>query len=526
MNIVLISTYELGRQPFGLASPAAWLRARGHEVICLDLSRQALDEAAIRTADLIAFYVPMHTATRLAAGLIAPVRAMNPGAHLCFYGLYAPVNEEYLRGLGVDTILGGEFEEGLASLAARLGQDREHLLNVSFRVERGICFDSSGKQVPRRSAPRNDRRVGLGVHSGEALAAGGTPQQEPVISLARQKFLVPDRAGMPELSKYARVVMPSGERRIAGSTEATRGCKHLCRHCPIVPVYNGAFRVVERDVVLEDIRQQVAAGAQHVTFGDPDFFNGPSHSLSIVEAMHREFPQLSYDVTIKIEHLRKHDSHLATLRETGCLFVISAVESVDDAVLEKFDKGHTRGDFLAVVARFRELGMTLLPTFVPFTPWTMLAGYNELLDVIAGQDLCENVAPIQLAIRLLIPAGSRLLELPDVREMVGPFDSAALIFPWRHEDASVDALAREISEIVQRGDSLKLTRTEIFSHIRRAARAAVGIRESRGSTPPPAHRTPVPFLDEPWYCCAEPMENQFVSLGKVKGPLAKADQFV
>ena len=305
-------------------------------------------------------------------------------------------------------------------------------------------------------------------------------QEEPVISLARQKFLVPDRAGMPELSKYARVVMPGGEQRIAGSTEATRGCKHLCRHCPIVPVYNGAFRVVENDVVLEDIRQQVAAGAQHITFGDPDFFNGPAHALSIVEAMHREFPALSYDVTIKIEHLRKHDAHLATLRDTGCLFVISAVESVDDAVLEKFDKGHTRADFLAVVARFRELGMTLLPTFVPFTPWTTLAGYNELLDVIAGEDLCENVAPIQLAIRLLIPAGSRLLEFAEVRAMVGPFDSAALIFPWKHEDARVDALARAISELVQRGDSLKLSRTEIFSHIRRAARAAAGIKELPG----------------------------------------------
>ena len=487
MNIVLISTYELGRQPFGLASPAAWLRARGHDVACLDLTREALDEAAIRAAGLIAFYVPMHTATRLAAGLIDRVRGMNLHAHLCFYGLYAPVNEEYLRGLGVSTILGGEFEEGLTSLAERLQQ-------------------------------------------GAAQAYGDAGQREPVISLARQKFLVPDRAGMPELAKYARVVMPSGEQRIAGSTEATRGCKHLCRHCPIVPVYNGAFRVIERDVVLEDIRRQVAAGAQHITFGDPDFFNGPAHALSIVEAMHREFPQLSpklsYDVTIKIEHLRKHDAHLATLRDTGCLFVISAVESVDDHVLEKFDKGHTRADFLAVAARFRELGMTLLPTFVPFTPWTTLGGYIDLLDVLAQEGLCENVAPIQLAIRLLIPAGSRLLDLPDVRAMVSPFDSAALSFPWKHEDARVDALAREISDLVQRGDSLKLSRTEIFSHIRRAAYAAAGDRAPLGATPPAAQRMPVPYLDEPWYCCAEPMNDQFVSIGKVKETVAKADQFV
>jgi radical SAM superfamily enzyme YgiQ (UPF0313 family) len=483
MNILLISTYELGRQPFGLASPAAWLRASGHEVKCLDLTREALDEGAVRAADFICFYVPMHTATRLAAGLIPRVREMNARAHLCFYGLYAPVNEEYLRGLGVGTILGGEFEEGLASLASRLQR-------------------------------------------GAANSNGSTKQPEPVISLARQKFLVPDRSGMLEPAKYASVVMPGGEHRVAGSTEATRGCKHLCRHCPIVPVYNGTFRVVDREVVLEDIRRQVAAGARHVTFGDPDFFNGPAHAISIVEAVHREFPELTYDVTIKIEHLRKHDALLPALRDTGCLFVTSAVESVDDAVLEKFDKGHTRADFLAVVARFRELGMTLLPTFVPFTPWTTLEGYNDLLDVIAQQDLCENVAPIQLAIRLLIPAGSRLLELPDVRSMVGPFDSAALIFPWKHEDARVDALGREISELVQRGEKLKLSRTQIFSHIRHAALAAAGKSELPGLPHLQMKSTPVPFLDEPWYCCAEPMDDQFVSIGKVKEAVAKADQFV
>jgi radical SAM superfamily enzyme YgiQ (UPF0313 family) len=483
MNILLISTYELGRQPFGLASPAAWLRVRGHSVSCLDLTREALDEAAILTADLISFYVPMHTATRLATGLVPKIREMNGRAHICFYGLYAPVNEEYLRDLGVGTILGGEFEEGLASLASRL----------------------------QHGAPNGN---------------GSLKQQESVISLARQKFLVPDRSGMPEPAKYTRVVMPGGEHRVAGSTEATRGCKHLCRHCPIVPVYKGAFRVVERAIVLEDIRRQVAAGARHITFGDPDFFNGPAHAISIVEAMHREFPELTYDVTIKIEHLRERDALLPALRDTGCLFVTSAVESVDDAVLEKFEKRHTRGDFLAVVARFQELGMTLLPTFVPFTPWTTFEGYTDLLDVLAEQGLSENVAPIQLAIRLLIPAGSRLLELPEVSAMVGPFDSAALVFPWKHEDQRVDALAREISQLVQRGESLKLSRTEIFSHIRRAAHAAAGNREPDGTAHSAAKSAPVPYLDEPWYCCAEPMDVQIVSIGKTKEPVAKADQFV
>ncbi|MGB2619609.1 MAG: CUAEP/CCAEP-tail radical SAM protein, partial [Candidatus Acidiferrales bacterium] len=380
MNVVLISTYELGRQPFGLASPAAWLRNAGAEVTCLDLSREPFRKDPIRAADLVAFCVPMHTATRLAVQLVGTIRELNPSAHICFYGLYAPVNEAYLRKLGVGTILGGEFEQGLVDLVARL------------------VAETNGKQ------------------------------REPVISLARQKFLLPDRGGMIPLEKYARLIMPTGETRTVGYTEASRGCKHHCRHCPIVPVYNGAFRIVDRDVVLEDIRQQVEAGAQHITFGDPDFFNGPAHALTIVEALHCEFPQLTYDVTIKIEHLLQQARNLMTLRDAGCLFVTSAVESVDDAVLEMLGKHHTRADFLRAVQMFREAGLVLQPTFVAFTPWTTLEGYCDLLKVIRENDLVESVAPIQLAIRLLIPTGSRLLELPEVLEMIGPFDEEALLY--------------------------------------------------------------------------------------------------
>src|SRR5437016_4803573 len=119
MKAVLISTYELGRQPFGLASPAAWLKRNGHEVTCVDLSIDRLPEAAIREAGMVAFHLPMHTATRLAVPVIANVKRLNPGAHLCCFGLYAPLNERYLRSLGIETIIGGEFEEKLAAMSNR-----------------------------------------------------------------------------------------------------------------------------------------------------------------------------------------------------------------------------------------------------------------------------------------------------------------------------------------------------------------------------------------------------------------------
>jgi Radical SAM superfamily len=274
----------------------------------------------------------------------------------------------------------------------------------------------------------------------------------------------------------------------------------LCRHCPIVPVYNGVFRIVDREVVMADIRQQVSAGAGHITFGDPDFFNGIGHAIPLVEELHREFPGLTYDATIKVEHLLKHSDCIGKLRDTGCLFVTSAVESVDDAVLERLEKNHTRADFLRVVEMFREIGLALQPTFVPFTPWTTLEGYCELLEVLREEDLLENVAPIQLAIRLLIPAGSRLLELDEIRRGAGDFDEAALVYPWKHADPRVDRLCEQIQGIVHSGEQMKRGRAQIFELIEDAAFAVAGGGITRSALPVLASRAAVPYLNEPWYC--------------------------
>lgn len=457
MQVVLISTYELGRQPFGLASPAAWLRKAGFPVTCLDLAVEGLNAEAIAAAELVAFYLPMHTATRIATRVVQRVRTLNPDAHLCFYGLYAPMNEPFLRTVGADAILGGEYEAGLVSLAQWL--------------------------------------------SARPVATTRVPQPGPLVSMAKQQFLVPDRRGLVPLTKYASVNLGNGESRTAGYTEASRGCKHLCRHCPVVPVYQGMFRIVQRDVVLEDIRQQVAAGAEHITFGDPDFFNGIGHALALVRSLHQEHPHLTYDVTIKIEHLLTHAEHLATLRETGCLFVTSAVESIDDRVLAILDKGHTRDDFRQVVRLCRKAGLILHPTFVAFTPWISVEGYQDLLSLLAEMDLIDHVAPIQLAIRLLIPAGSKLLELPEVRELVGPFDEAGLVYPWRHTDPRVDQLQADIQALVQAATARGEGRREIFSQTWILAESSsAGSPRPLAQATQGAQRAPIPYLTEPWYC--------------------------
>src|SRR5262249_2579562 len=237
-------------------------------------------------------------------------------------------------------------------------------------------------------------------------------------------------------------------------------------------------------------------GAQHITFGDPDFLNGPTHAMKIVEALHRRHPAVSYDATIKVQHLLERRALLSRLAGTGCAFVTSAVESVDDRVLAILDKGHTRRGFIEAVASCREAGLTLIPTFVAFHPWLTLDGYCELLDTLASLDLVDHVAPIQLAIRLLVPEGSRLLTLDAMRRHLGRFDPVTLTYRWSHPDSRVDALHGDISAIV--GTRLNANRCALFDEISTLAHERAGL--PRPESHPARDRATVPYLNEPWYC--------------------------
>ena len=455
-RVVLVSPYELGRQPFNLAQPAAWFARADILTACLDLSQQKLDPAIFAHAEYVAIYLGMHTATRIAVAALPKIRALAPRARIAAFGLYAPVNASLLRNLGVEAIFGGESEPDLLDW-----------------VQSGLA--------PADTVVRRDKIA----------------------------FMLPDRHGLPELQRYAKLILADGTQKITGFAEASRGCKHLCRHCPVVPVYEGKFRIVPVEIVLADIAQQVDAGAQHISFGDPDFLNGPTHALKVAEALHARFPHLSWDATVKVEHVLNHGELLPRLRECGLLFMVTAVESVDDAILARLDKGHTHLDFEAALARCRALDIALAPTFVPFTPWTTLEGYRELLATVLRLHLVEAVPPVQLAIRLLVPQGSYLLRLPDFAARVGAFDETMLGYPWQAEDARVDVLQAEIMAWVMDAEKAELPRVEVFAGIWSRTHAALG------ETTPPLDASQcgaaIPHHSEPWYCCAEPTETQLAS---------------
>ena len=439
--MLLLSCYELGHQPLGLALPLAFLEKAGLEAQGIDLAVEPLDEEAVRSADFIGVSVPMHTALRIALDLLPRLRALSPRAHLSFYGLYAALNAELLLASGASSVLSGELEDELVS-----------------------------------------------------LARGGAPGSRAPI-LKRLSFPAPARGGLAPLDRYARLDLGDGTERKVGAVETTRGCLHLCRHCPIPPIYQGRFFVIPQETVLEDVRQLVESGASHIDFADPDFLNGPGHALSIARAIHCEFPRLSFNFTAKIEHLVKHRRHLGELSELGCLFVVSAVESLSDRVLRELDKGHDRKAVFEAHRALREAGIALRPTFVPFTPWSTREDYSDLFDWIAREGLVEHVDAVQLTLRLLIPPGSLLLENESLGPVLGELDSRALTYRWTHPDSEMDRLQQAAANLVEDGVARGRPNHSIFHHL--AGLAAPDLGELDEVAPSSVRP---PRLTEAWFC--------------------------
>ncbi|MDE0481096.1 MAG: CUAEP/CCAEP-tail radical SAM protein [Candidatus Poribacteria bacterium] len=438
--VLLISCYELGHRPMGLTRPLGALAAAGFSPDAIDIAVESLDAEKVKRAQFIGISVPMHTALRLGVHLLQRIRELNPDVSICMYGLYAELNADYLLSHGVDFCIGSKASTQLIALVQSLIEKKE------------------------------------------------LEEQRPCPTIINGK--------LPSLEKYARFE-DNGEVRTVGYTETTHGCKHLCTHCPIPPVYNGKFFPVQREAVLNEIQKQVAEGATHITFGDPDFLNGPMHGLRILRAMHVAFPNLTFDFTTKIEHILKNNKHFSEFAELGCRFVISAVESLSEKVLTILEKHHTRADVEAAIEIVHNAGIALRPTWVPFTPWTTLDDYLEILEFVDTHRLVYHVDPVQFAVRLLIPPGSYLLNRPETKTLSLTLDQTAFSYMWTHPDARMDELHKTVNTLVENDARTGVDALDTFYRIWELA------ADMQGQAMPKQKREvhlPAPRITEAWFC--------------------------
>ena len=424
----------------------------------LDLAVEAFDTARVSGIDAIAFSVPMDTAMRLAVSAAETIRESNPDLPIAFYGLYAGIGQERsLDGLA-DVLLVGEYETGLLDWLAGIGD--------------------------------GTRSSGILEHTGKS------------------DFRVPDRSTLPSNHEYAMLEW-DGTTRHAAAVEASHGCRHRCRHCPIPVVYDGRMRVVGADVVLADIDQLVAAGIAHVTFADPDFLNAPRYSIDILREAHAAHPDVTFDVTVKVEHVLKHRDVWAELSDLGVLFVVSAFESVDEETLLILDKSHTVADMAQALEVLRTAGIHVRPTWLPFMPWTTPSDLASLVEFLDEHHLWTSTDPVQLGIKLLMPEGSLLERHPAVIPFLDSYDSKALTWKWSFQDPEAELLQRELEAIAAAASDCGEEALPTLSSMRQMIAHATDRELGPIADPGPK----APRLTESWFCCAEPTLNQTSVLG-------------
>ena len=439
--VLLISCYELGHRPIGLTRPLSALEAAGFSPDAIDIAVEPLDAEKVKHARFIGISVPMHTALRLGVHLLQRIRDLNSDASICMYGLYAELNADYLLSHGVDSCISGDASIQLVGLVQSLVEEKQ-----------------TEAQGLRPKIVKNGK--------------------------------------LPSLENYAQFE-DNGEVRTVGYTETTHGCKHLCTHCPIPPIYNGKFFAVQRETVLEEIQKQVAEGATHITFGDPDFLNGPMHGLRVLRAMHETFPNLTFDFTTKIEHILKHRKHFPEFAKLGCRFIISAVESLSETVLTILEKHHTRADVETAIEIVHSAGIALRPTWVPFTPWTTLDDYLEILEFVDTHRLIYHVDPVQYAVRLLIPPGSYLLNRPETKGISLTLNETAFSYIWSHPDPRMDELHKTVNTLVENDARADIDALKTFYRIWELA------ADMQGSAMPKRNKTThlsAPRITEAWFC--------------------------
>ena len=439
--VLLISCYELGHRPMGLTRPLSALEAAGFSPDAIDIAVEPLDAEKVKHARFIGISVPMHTALRLGVHLLQRIREINPNVSICMYGLYAELNADYLLSHGVDSCISGDASIQLVGLVQSIVEEKQ-----------------TEAQGLRPKIVKNGK--------------------------------------LPTLENYAQFE-DNGEVRTVGYTETTHGCKHLCTHCPIPPIYNGKFFPVQRETVLEEIQKQVAEGATHITFGDPDFLNGPMHGLRILRAMHETFPNLTFDFTTKIEHILKHRKHFPEFAKLGCRFIISAVESLSETVLTILEKHHTRADVETAIEIVHSTGIALRPTWVPFTPWTTLDDYLEILEFVNTHRLIYHVDSVQYAVRLLIPPSSYLLNRPETKVLSLKLNETAFSYIWTHPDPRMDELHKTVNTLVENDARADVDALKTFYRI---WELAADIRGYAMPIQKKAANLPAPRLTEAWFC--------------------------
>jgi len=159
---------------------------------------------------------------------------------------------------------------------------------------------------------------------------------------------------------YGTVIRPPSEAR-SYILQVTYGCSH--NRCTFCGTYlDKPFRVRDTSQVMEDIELagSLFPDTRRVFLADGDALVLSANRLyRILDALNEAFPHLErVGIYANAQNLlHKSVDELKTLRAKGLGIVYLGLESGDDEVLRRIEKGATAGEMISAVARAKQAGL-------------------------------------------------------------------------------------------------------------------------------------------------------------------------
>lgn len=391
MKIILISTDEVGYQPLGLATVIPFLTDWA-EVSVSDRSI-SLNPISLHY-DLIAFSVATFGAISSTVELAKTLRKEGYSNPFIFYNQYAIVQPDTFLLDDACFVINGVYEPVLLNIVKAL-QEHKSVQSVDFVLSK---TNSEAKKL-----------------------------------LKLNTFFVPDRSVLPPLSQY---VKRKGS--IVGNVETMRGCAHGCTYCSVFAAYQKRVIKIPIEIVLADIAQVVKMGAKHITFIDADFFSTGKRGITIIERMHMLFPDLTFDLTMRLDDAIRYREYFPDLKQWGCVEVTTAIEFPVETVLNEIEKKISLADIEEGIQILQKANIEINPTFITFNPWVTMAQIEGLDEFLKDLKLGSTLKLEQAITRLLLFKGSPLLEHEKIKTLC--LTDRGTFFDWNHPDQEVDEM--------------------------------------------------------------------------------------
>lgn len=215
------------------------------------------------------------------------------------------------------------------------------------------------------------------------------------ISRSQRRKMITNLDELPIPFRYESQFTPEQWVEIRGS----RGCYHNCAFCSVGAFYGAAdgpkWRGYSVSRMLQEIMHLYNRGARRFYFVDDQFFGPGKEGIARVRSFAQSLLDLGLDIEWQIFCRVDNVDHdlFQLMHQAGLTIVNIGIEGGSQTQLDRMNKRQTVEQIIQSVDTIRQLGLTLIPSFIMFDPYVTLDEIEHNINLIEQLDFITYLGP-------------------------------------------------------------------------------------------------------------------------------------